>query len=361
MLKRRKEVEKRIREEGLDGLIVSKGSDIKYLTGFTGEYGVAVLVITPDKNYFITDSRFEYQASLEVPDCQVEVCGSGHGYNFYTRVGEIINKAKAHKVGIMMDEITYSAYQSLKMKSAETEYVQAKPYIANLRMAKDSDEIEIIKKSCSISEKSFYALLDRIKPGATEIDIANELEYQFRNHGGSGFCFQTIIASGPDNGANCHARPGMRKLQTGDFITIDFGTYYEDYCSDITRTVALGQPKEKELIKIYKLVKEAKEAAKSVIRKGISSKEVDNAARSIIEREGYKLPHGLGHGFGLDIHELPFFNTYSTSILEAGVIHTIEPGIYVPGVGGVRIEDDYIITENGAEQLTNITNELIIL
>ena len=354
-------LKERIKEDGLDGLVVSKGSDIKYLTGFSGEYGVAVLVVTPEKDYFVTDSRFEYQASLEVPECEVTVFGSGHGYSYFTTVGEVIHKAGLKKVGIMQDEISHFSYQVLVSKAPKVEYVQAEPYLAQLRMIKTEEEIELIKTACNISERSFYALLDTIKPGITEIDIANELEYQFRRHGGSGFCFETIVASGPDHGANCHARPSLRKLLTGDFITIDFGTYYNGYCSDITRTVALGQPKEKELLKIYQTVSKAKETAEALLKEGVVMKDLDHAARGVIEKEGYKLVHGLGHGIGLDIHEIPFLNKEGEYRLEAGVVHTIEPGIYVPGVGGVRIEDDYLITQEGAERITNITNTLIVL
>jgi Xaa-Pro aminopeptidase len=355
------QLKEKIKTDGLDALVVSKGSDVKYLTGFSGEYGVAILVVTPDKDYFITDTRFEYQASLEVPDCEVVVFGSGHGYSYFTSVGEAIHKAGLKKVGIMQEEISYFAYQSLINKAPQVDYVQSKSYLTQLRMVKTKEEIELIKKACNISERSFYALLDTIRPGITEIDIANELEYQFRKHGGSGFCFETIVASGPDNGANCHAKPSMRKLQTGDFVTIDFGTYYNGYCSDLTRTVTLGKPKEEELLKIYKIVYEAKHTAEAMLKPGVSMREVDFAVRSIIEKEGYLLPHGTGHGIGLDIHEFPFLNKESDTRLEPGIIHTIEPGIYVPGIGGVRIEDDYLITKEGADRITNITNTLIEL
>lgn len=359
MNKRLETIKRRLAEDGLDGLIVGKGTDIRYLTEFTGEAGVAVLLITADANYFITDNRFVNQAEMETEDFEVSAFQRGSGY--YQAAGERIAKLGLKKCGLRMDEIYYSDYTDMAGQCPETEFVSAKPYLSDLRKIKTPKELQIIRRACNISERSFYALLDHIKPGMTEIDIANELEYQFRSKGGSGFCFETIVASGPDNGANCHATPSLRKIQEGDFVTIDFGTGYGGYCSDITRTVAIGEPRNPELLHIYNTVKMAKRAGEAVLRPGLPMSELHRAIHAVVEAEGYTIPHGPGHSFGMDIHENPFITATNSYCLEPGVVHTMEPGIYVPGVGGVRIEDDYLITETGTERLTNITDELIVI
>ncbi len=359
MNKRLEAIQKRIKEDGLDGLLVGKGTDIRYLTGFTGEAGVAVLVLTEHESYFITDGRFTNQAEMETEGFEVSAYGRGSGY--YQAAGERIAKLGLKKCGLRMDEIFYSDYMAMAAKCPGTEFVSAKPYLAELRRVKTSEELQIIRRACNISERSFYALLDHIKPGMTEIDVANELEYQFRSKGGSGFCFETIVASGPENGANCHATPSLRRLREGDLVTIDFGTGYQGYCSDITRTVAIGEPKNPELLHIYNTVKLAKRAGEAILHPGLPMNELHRAINEAVEAEGYQIPHGPGHSFGLDIHEDPFIAASNSYCLEPGVVHTLEPGIYVPGVGGVRIEDDYLITETGAERLTNITDELIVL
>lgn len=195
----------------------------------------------------------------------------------------------------------------------------------------------------------------------TEIDVANELECQFRSRGGSGFCFETIVASGPDSGACPHATASSRVIEQGDFVTLDFGTYFDGYCSDITRAVVLGRPKEPQLLKVWDIVEQAKELGASMLRPGVTYAEVSNAVNAYVEERGYSIPHGVGHNFGLDIHEAPFMGPANTTPEQSGMCHTIEPGIYLPGIGGVRQEDDYLITEDGCERLTYITDHLIEL
>lgn len=343
-----------MQKDNIEALIVSRGSDIQYLTGFTGEYGVAVLLLTADKDYFITDGRFTNQAEQETEG--LEVSAFARGSSYYGRTGELVKAC-----GIYGEDISYADYQTLAKECTGTHFVQAFPYVEHLRRIKTPEEIATIRKACRISERSFYALLDVIKPGVTEIDIANELEYQFRSRGGSGFCFETIVASGPDNGANCHATASMRKIQEGDLVTIDFGTRYHDYCSDITRTVAVGEVKNQELLNIYRIVRDSKREAEKILGPGLAMSQLHKVINQYVEERRYKIPHGPGHSFGLDIHEAPFISAANDYQLQLGVIHTIEPGIYVPGVGGVRIKDDYLITENGFERLTNISDELMIL
>ncbi|MCI1903215.1 MAG: Xaa-Pro peptidase family protein [Enterococcaceae bacterium] len=355
-----KKVQERMIADGYDALVICDGADIKYLTGFSGEYGVSTVVISKDKFYLITDGRFEFQAKEEVPECEVLIM-NGQQRDYYVATGDLLKELNVKAVLIQTDKIFHRDYLSVKNSCESAELRAAPPYIEELRQVKTSEEITLIREACRISERSFYALLDFIKPGVTEIDIANELEYQFRSRGGSGFCFETIVASGPINGANCHATPSDRKIEAGDFITLDFGTAYKGYCSDMTRTVAVGRPHNEEMLKIYETVKVAKKAGAAILQAGLPIAEVDQTIRKIIGEAGYTVPHGLGHSFGLYIHEDPFISAKNPNKFKKNAITTIEPGIYVPGVCGVRIEDDYLIGESSAERLQQSTNELIIL
>lgn len=348
-----------MKEKGTEGLVISKGTDIKYLTGFTGEYGSAVLLLTGKGKYFITDSRFKYQAEQETTG--LEVTSFADGSNIYKKLGELAADCRLAQCVFSGADLSYVDYQDMTVKAPHTEFIGEESYVDDLRAVKTPEEIETIQKACRISERSFYALLDVIKPGITEIDIANELEYQFRSRGGSGFCFETIVASGPDNGANCHATASMRKIEMGDFVTIDFGTFYHGYGSDITRTVALGKAKNQELYKMFEIVRQAKDAGERSLKPGLSVSELCQNICGVVESAGYHIPHGPGHSFGLEIHEFPYINKKGTYRLQPGVIHTIEPGIYIPKVGGVRQEDDYLITEDGYRRITNITDALITL
>ena len=350
--------------DGLGALVVTKGSDIKYLTGFTGEYGTSVLIISPAGNHFVTDGRFESQAKTEVGDeaeVHVYLKWQKEPQNYFTCAGDILADLGVREAGIVPEDITLADYRDLERHAGSVELKSVGDLVAPIRMIKDAGEIATIKRACQISMRSFYALLDSIKPGVTEIDVANELEHQFRSHGGAGYCFETIVASGPDNGACPHASVSGRKLEYGDFVTIDFGTFFDGYCSDITRTMVLGRAKEPEMYKIWDIVEQAKELGASMLEPGVTYAEVSNAVNAFVEGHGYSIPHGIGHSFGLDIHEAPFMGPANTTPEAPGMVHTIEPGVYVPGMGGVRQEDDYLITEDGCERLTYITDHLIEL
>ena len=307
----------------------------------------------------MTDGRFSGQAMQETQG--LEVMAYESGLNYFKQVGQLIEENRLSGCGFYGADISYGDYGDMKSMAPHTEFVQATPYVEELRAVKTPEEIEIIQQACRISERSFYALLDSIRPGVTEIDIANELEYQFRSRGGSGFCFETIVASGPDNGANCHATASMRKIELGDFVTIDFGTCYHGYCSDITRTVSVGKAGNPELYRMFAAVKRAKEAGENRLLPGLAMGELNRTIVESIQADGYTIPHGPGHSFGLDIHESPYICSGSMYCLKPGVVHTVEPGIYIPGTGGVRQEDDYLITADGYRRLTHITDELIVL
>lgn len=347
----------KVEQSCFDGIVVSKGTDVRYLSRFTGEAGTTILFLTKDCDYLITDGRFEFQAAEETEGFEIIAWKSGS--SIYRELGRLIKKLNLRKIGICPDEVYYGDYLKIK-EECDAELVERAPYLEELRKVKDEDELVLIRKACAISDESFEALLNFIRPGVTEIEIMNAMEFEFRKRGSEGCCFPTIVASGPNNGANCHATPSKRQVKNGDMITIDFGAFYEGYCSDITRTVALGEP-DPRMVKIYGIVKEAKAAARNVLKDGVTLKEIDAAAVDIIKSYGYTMPHGLGHSFGMDIHETPFISPRVDYAMNCNVVHTLEPGIYVPGVGGVRIEDDYLIQKNGAEQLTHCNDELIVL
>lgn len=349
--------------EGIEAYVITKGSDIKYLTGFTGEYGTCVAVLTDTELHVITDGRFEKQISEEVPAATAHLYGQDEKKtrSYFQCAGYVLTTLGVAKAAFVPADLSYADYLDLDKLSEGVELTPVKDHVADIRAIKDAGEIEFIKHACKISMASFYALLDVLEPGITEVDVANELEYQFRSRGGEGFCFETIVASGPENGACPHATASKRVLESGDFVTIDFGTYYEGYCSDITRTVVLGKAKEPKLYDFFKIVSEAKQAAADILRPGVTYAEVNAAGVGVVEAAGYKIPHGLGHNFGLDIHEQPYLGPANQTVETPGMVHTIEPGIYLPGIGGVRQEDDYLITEDGYERLTYITDHLIEL
>lgn len=350
-------LKQKLGQSGFDGIVVSKGTDVRYLSNFTGDIGTTVLFVTKRADYLITDGRFEFQAAEETEGFEIIVWRTGS--SIFRELGLLIHKLRLNKIGICPDEISYGDYLKVKAECG-AELTECERYVENLRAVKDDGELALIRKACAISDASFASLLDFIRPGVTEMDVVNALEFEFRKRGSEGCCFETIVASGPDNGANCHATPTKRKIESGDMITIDFGAFYEGYCSDITRTVALGEP-DPRLVKIYSIVKEAKSAAQAVLKEGVTLKEINAAAVNVIEENGYKIPHGPGHSFGLDIHEFPFISPKVDYSMPCNTVHTLEPGIYIPGIGGVRIEDDYLIKKEGAEQLTHCNDELIIL
>ena len=233
--------------------------------------------------------------------------------------------------------------------------------IARLREIKDEDELALIRQACRITGEAFERILPHIKEGVTEKELALRLDFDMMSHGASKPSFSTIVAAGA-NGSLPHAVPGEYRLRRGDMITMDFGARYGNYCADMTRTVALGEPSA-EMKKVYGIVLDAQKMAQDAVAAGRSCREIDAIARDYIYGHGYegRFGHGLGHSVGIDIHEDPRFNQSTNAVLKAGQIMTVEPGIYLPGVGGVRIENSVAVLEGGCEVLTHPSRELIIL
>lgn len=342
---------------GVDALFLMRKANIRYVSDFTG--GDSCVLLSKKGKVFITDSRYTEQAEGE---CQgFEIYQHRNDITLEDLVFQICRKLKINKLGFEQDFITFEIYDQIRNALDSTEFVPAMGIVERVRSVKELSEIELIKKAAQIADESFSEILGFIKPGVTERDIERELEYLIKKKGALTVSFPTIVASGP-NSSLPHAIPSERKIKIGDFITLDFGALYEGYCSDMTRTVVMGEPSAKQR-EIYQIVKEAQETGVKALRAGIKGIDGDKSARDVIEKAGYGkyFGHGLGHGIGLEIHEAPNLNKGNTEELPVGSVVTVEPGIYLPNWGGVRIEDSVVVTEDGCRILTNSTKELIIL
>lgn len=277
---------------------------------------------------------------------------------FKELVNAIILSKGIKKIGLEMSKLSYQEYIDLS-HSLDAECVPVN--IDRERAIKNLEEITIIKEAGKIATDSFDAILPKIKVGMREKDVENMLVFEMKKRGAQKESFDVIVASGP-NGAFPHAKASDKQLEKNEMITIDFGARYKEYCSDITRTIAIGKPNDK-LIEIYEVVKNAQEKAIQMIKPGLACKVIDEVARAVITSAGYGdcFTHNLGHSIGIECHENPRFSPTEETILEVGMILTVEPGIYIEGLGGVRIEDDVLVTENGFEVLTDFTKELICL
>lgn len=341
---------------GMDGMLITNGQNRRYLTGFTGTYGV-VLVSRNEAKLF-TDFRYTEQAKAQAVDFEVVFLPTKE--SVYSEVARQAEEMGIQTLGFEAENVTYALHQKYA-DAIQARFLPVAGVIEGLRMIKSADELDKIKTATQIADAAFAHILTFLRPGITELDVSNELEMFMRKQGASGSAFDIIIASG-HRSALPHGVASDKKIESGDMVTMDFGALYQGYRSDITRTVAVGQPHE-QLQEIYGIVLEARNRAVAGIRPGLSGKAADALARDYIAQHGYgeRFGHGMGHGVGLDIHEEPFMSTRCEAILAAGMVLTVEPGIYIPGLGGVRIEDDLVVTDTGNDVLTHSPRELIIL
>ena len=350
-----KQLREALRAQQSDVLIITSNQNRRYLTGFTGSAGT--VVITPTQALLLVDFRYTQQATNQSKEFDVREIDRSR---LYETIQEILDTESIQTIGFEQQHVTYEVYQLMSSKLTAT----LKPLsniVENLRTIKTPEEIELIKKAAWISDEAFKYILTFIKPGVSEIDIANELEFHMRKNGATGAAFDIIIASG-HRSALPHGVASDKIIEEGDMLTLDFGAYYQGYRSDMTRTIAVGEPPEK-LMEIYQIVYDSLQIALSSMKAGITGKEADSFSRDFIKAKGYgqNYGHGSGHGIGLDIHENIFMSTVCEDILEENMVLTVEPGIYIPDFGGVRIEDDVIVTKNGVEVITYSPKELIIL
>jgi len=341
--KRIRRIRRELNKKKIDCLIVTKPANVTYTTGFMGDDSWAI--ITRRAVYLLTDSRYTEQAEKECIGCKI----TARTNSMAEAVGKLRRKLKTvRNIGIEKST-SLAAFESLK-KQAKLRLKAVSDIIETVRRTKDSGEIVAIKASASIAAKALKQTVGYIKPGVTESELAGALDFQIRKLGATN-SFDTIVAFGP-NASRPHHQPSKRKLKKRDTVLIDFGARYKGYCSDITRSFAVGKPT-RFFEKVYEAVHQAQEEAIKTIKAGIDMVKVDSAARQAIRR--CDLPvyeHGTGHGFGLEIHEVPFLKVQSKGKLKAGDVITIEPGVYIPGKLGVRIEDDVLVTDTGCKILT---------
>lgn len=352
-------VERLRAETGLkagEGLLIQKPSNVFYLSGFAGE---GQLLITASEAAVMTDFRYTEQAGREASGFPVYEISNQRGYDQYT--GELMEQWGVHTLRYENDYVTVEQFDRMRDAMPGFSFTPLKGEPEMLRRVKDSGEADSIRKACDISCRAFAYILGEIREGMTEKEIRLKLDFKMLELGGQGLAFDTIVASG-ENGSLPHAVPGERRVKKGDMITLDFGARYKGYCADMTRTVALGQPSLK-MKEIYDIVLNAHLAAEKALAPGKKCRDIDSIARDMIAEKGYGgcFGHGLGHGVGIDIHEMPRLSQTCDETLAVGHIVTVEPGIYVAGLGGVRIENTCLITENGAESFVSAPRELLIL
>lgn len=339
-----------------DAVLISNLSNIFYLTGFTGS--TAYLIITENKRIFVTDFRYHEQVSQQVSGFEL-FDNSAKGLDKV--LTELKSSLNITKLAFEGAHLPFSSYNILNNHFKNENLLATSELVEELRMIKEPEEIEIIKKAVRINEIAFLEILDWIKLGATESDIAAEHEYRLRKHGAKSNSFDPIIASGV-NSSKPHAGFTKSAIVFGAPLTIDIGCIVDQYCSDMTRTVFVGDCPKKWL-EIYEIVLRAKEASAAGLSAGKTGVEIDKIARDIITESGHgdKFGHGLGHGVGINVHEQPRLSSQYEKILIAGSIVTVEPGIYLPGEGGIRIEDMYVVNTTGCTRLNTISAELTIV
>lgn len=339
--------------EKIDAFLCMRPENRRYLSGFTGSAGM--LLITQDQAFLLTDFRYLEQAAAQAPEFQVVKIGNEP----FKTMAELDRGIEV--LGFEGDFVTFEEYGKLEQNFVRTRLLSRSELVNHLRFVKEPSEIELIRQAVRIADDAFSEILQFISAGQTEAEIALHLEFTMRQAGASGPSFDFIAASGWRS-AMPHGVASAKKVQQGEFLTLDYGAIYQGYCSDITRTVCLGEPDEKQRA-LYDTVLAANRAGIAAVRPGLTGKEVDAAARRLIVDAGYGeyFGHGLGHSVGLAIHESPNLSPREERVLEPGMVVTVEPGIYLPDYGGVRIEDMVLVTKDGCEVLTKAPKDLIII
>jgi Xaa-Pro aminopeptidase len=348
-------VRKHLETSGLDALLVSHLPHVRYMTGFSGSNGLCV--ITMGGLFFFTDNRYRDQSKSEIDGFEIIV--TSDTLMKAARKRGILNGKK--KVGFESQYLSVATFDNLRKIFPAASFVPKSSVIETISALKDESEIALIKRAAAITDKVFKKVLVALRPGARELDIAAEISYWHQRFGADGDAFESIVASGP-RGALPHGRATEKKISPGEFVTLDFGCTYKGYKSDLTRTVAVGKPTARGR-RIYRIVLEAQCKAIEATRPDMPARALDGVARNHIRRNGFGkyFSHSLGHGLGIEIHEPLRLSVKSKDVLRVGNVFTIEPGIYIKGFGGVRIEDDVVVRESGCEVITKSPKELIIV
>ncbi|OWR28769.1 Xaa-Pro dipeptidase [Saccharibacillus sp. O23] len=339
--------------QGIGAMFVASDINRRYLTGFTGSAGY--VLITETDSYLLTDFRYMTQAPQQAADFKVVE----HAPKVMETVKGLLGSAT--KLGFEQEHVTFATYRNYSEALQGVELVPVSGLVEGLRIFKDEHELAIMREAAVLADRTFSHILTKIRPGVTERELDLQMEMFMRENGATSSSFDTIVASG-ERSALPHGVASSRVLQGNEFITFDFGALLNGYCSDVTRTVVLGEASDRHR-EVYGIVLEAQLNALDKIRPGMTGREADALTRDIISSYGYgeNYGHSTGHGLGMEVHENPRLSKLSDDILKPGMVVTVEPGIYIPGFGGVRIEDDIVITETGIEIITSSTKELTLL
>ncbi|KQC10172.1 MAG: hypothetical protein APR62_12535 [Smithella sp. SDB] len=337
----------------IDSLIFFNMSNIRYLSGFTGSEGA--LLINSDKTILLVDGRYVAQAGAETNGLQIK-----EYKDKIEGIARTIKKLKLKRIGVEANSITLEIYNQLKNSIPGKVLVALNDELKLLRACKDKTEIALMAKAAEMSSSSIRSLIGKLKPGLTEKDVALQLELSALRAGADELAFSTIVAAG-ENAAFPHAKPTDRKIKKGDFVVIDFGVKYKGYCSDETCTIAFGKLTGRQK-NAYQIVKDAHDLALNYVKADVPATCIDQHVRNVFgEKYERYFVHGTGHGVGLEVHEAPRLASNSTDILKTNMVVTVEPGLYIPGFWGIRIEDTVLVKEKSCEKLTKMDKELIII
>jgi Xaa-Pro aminopeptidase len=348
----------RFDDAGVDALLVTSLTNVRYLTGFTGS--AALLLVRADAVTFVSDGRYRDQATDQLGaagvEARIEITASDH---------EKVLGTAAHgvgRLGLEADHVTWGQQRRYDQSwFPTTELVATERLVEDLRLVKDPGELDRMEAAATIADEALAHVLPMLVDGRTEAEIALELETEMRRRGASGPSFESIVASGP-NGAKPHARPGPRPVGRHELVVMDFGAVVDGYCSDMTRTFTVGEPAGDVAPRMLEVVADSQRAGVAAVRSGVTARQVDRACREIIEAAGWgeAFLHSTGHGVGLDIHEAPRVSAQGDAVLTSGEVVTVEPGVYLPEVGGVRIEDTVVVTDDGCRPLTRAPKEPLL-
>jgi len=352
--KRQQDLRMVLDERGLDGMLITNLTNVRYISGFTGS--AASCLITPEGQYFVTDGRYIEQSKAQVKGFERFIDMNSH----LSQIKDNNLNPNGFKLAFEGDHMSYALYENMISMFPNTKWENSSMILEDLAAVKDDHELECIRTAVEVTDKVYEEILPMLRPGFTEKQVANTMVSKYREYA-EGEAYSPIVATGP-NGALPHAIPTDREFKNGDFIVIDAAAKYGGYHADMTRTPVVGKATEKHK-EVYSIVKEAQQRGCDIAKAGVPCKEVDAATREYIGEMGYGkyYTHGTGHGLGLEIHTSPRFSPQSEQVLEVNNVMTIEPGIYLAGWGGVRIEDDIIIGKDDCEILNQTTKDLVVL
>ena len=338
-----------------DGMYITNSTNIRYLTGFTGSAGL--LLVLDQSAYFFTDGRYIQQSKEQVQNAKITIISN----SYFDELKNHNLLSSKMNIGFESEHMSFSYYETMISNFPKINWISTNSIVENLAAIKDNEEIQSLKTAIEITDEVFTKIIPEIKQGVTEKYISTKISYLFKMNGAEGDSYESIIAGGPRS-ALPHARPTDRKFEKGDFIVMDFGALYNGYHADMTRTLVVGKPTNKHT-EIYDIVLESQLNGINTARSGIPCSKVDNACRSIIQDHGYgdMFTHSTGHGIGLEVHTLPRVHKNNHELLKQNQVITIEPGIYIPDWGGVRIEDDCLILDSSCQPLNKSSKELIIV